>query len=113
MLAAAVTTPHVPLTLCIRVPREPWANSKTETTNRIFPLLRLVVHLPPNIAVADRRGFTTMAGLTAWMIWRHRNSVIFDKISPDTSMVVDAIKEEAHFWASAGAKGLKDFIRVT
>ena len=65
------------------------------------------------IAVADRRGFTTMAGLTAWMIWRHRNSVIFDKISPDTSMVVDAIKEEAHFWASAGAKGLKEFIHVT
>uniref|UniRef100_A0A452YJC4 Uncharacterized protein n=1 Tax=Aegilops tauschii subsp. strangulata TaxID=200361 RepID=A0A452YJC4_AEGTS len=65
------------------------------------------------IPAGARRGLTTMAGLTAWTIWRYRNSVIFDKITPATSTVVDAIKEEARSWANAGAKGLKDFIPVT
>lgn len=47
------------------------------------------------------------------VFWKHRNAVIFDKIPPSSSTLLDAVKEEASSWASAGAKGLSPVIPVT
>ena len=60
-----------------------------------------------------RRGISTIAVLTAWSLWRHRNVVIFDKIAPSSTSLLAAIQEEARYWTSAGAKGLSAFIPVT
>lgn len=60
-----------------------------------------------------RRGLSTIASLTAWSLWRHRNAVIFDKIVPSSTSLIAAIQEEARSWATARAKGLSAFIHVT
>lgn len=40
----------------------------------------------------QRLGLATVAALTTWSLWRHRNVVIFDKIAPSSSSLVAAIK---------------------
>lgn len=53
-----------------------------------------------------RRGLASIAILTAWHIWRHRNGCLFDGDSPAVGHAVSTIQEEARLWARAGAAGL-------
>ena len=60
-----------------------------------------------------RKGLASIALLTPWMIWKHRNSCVFDKARPSAQALVAEIKEEAKLWARAGAKGLRVLLPYT
>ena len=42
----------------------------------------------------------------AWIIWKHRNVCVFDRMTPNLQQAVQAFKDEVHTWQFAGAKGL-------
>jgi hypothetical protein len=44
--------------------------------------------------------------LGAWMIWNHRNKVVFDGRTPSISFLLQAAEDEQETWRLAGAKGL-------
>uniref|UniRef100_A0A452Y7U1 Uncharacterized protein n=1 Tax=Aegilops tauschii subsp. strangulata TaxID=200361 RepID=A0A452Y7U1_AEGTS len=41
------------------------------------------------------------------MVWKHRNSCVFDNATPSFNTLLDRIKDEARSWAAAGAPGLR------
>jgi hypothetical protein len=47
------------------------------------------------------------------MIWKHRNSCVFDHTQPSPRLLLANIKEEAALWVAAGAKGLRVIILTT
>jgi len=53
------------------------------------------------------KGLASIALLTPWMIWKHRNACVFNHARPSVSGLMTKIKEEAALWAQAGAKGLR------
>uniref|UniRef100_A0A453JYE4 Uncharacterized protein n=1 Tax=Aegilops tauschii subsp. strangulata TaxID=200361 RepID=A0A453JYE4_AEGTS len=53
----------------------------------------------------QRKALQSVALHVPWMVWKHRNSCVFDNARPFIDMLVDRIKEEACFWAKAGAAG--------
>jgi nuclear pore complex protein Nup210 len=60
-----------------------------------------------------RKGLPTVALLTPWMIWKHRNDCDFERAQPSICNLVEHIKDEATAWVRAGAKGLRDVILTT
>ena len=54
----------------------------------------------------QRKGFNTLVSLVAWMIWKHRNRVVLDGISPNLTLLLELVVEEMQKWQIAGAKGL-------
>ena len=59
------------------------------------------------------KGLASITLLTPWMIWKHRNTCIFEHARPSAGSLVQMIKEEAAAWASAGAPGLKAVVSTT
>uniref|UniRef100_A0ACD5ULI8 Uncharacterized protein n=1 Tax=Avena sativa TaxID=4498 RepID=A0ACD5ULI8_AVESA len=57
-----------------------------------------------------RKGLATATHLVAWMIWKQRNSCVFDGARPSVPQLTASIREEAALWARAGAKGLRVII---
>jgi len=55
----------------------------------------------------DKKGFNSVIILGAWSLWKHRNSVVFDKIQPSLRTVLRAFDDEPHLWCFAGAKNLR------
>jgi hypothetical protein len=55
---------------------------------------------------AARKGTSSVIMLTAWWLWKRRNTVIFDTTWPDLGGLLDIIKVEAKSWAAAGASGV-------
>lgn len=62
------------------------------------------------IPASLRKGLNAIISFTAWEIWKHRNSAIFDATRPSTQRLVDQIREEARLWARAGATGVANII---
>jgi len=60
-----------------------------------------------------RKGFATITLLTPWMIWKHRNSCVFDHVQPSRQLLSASIREEAELWVRAGAKGLRVLLPTT
>ncbi|EMS49852.1 SWI/SNF complex subunit SWI3C [Triticum urartu] len=58
---------------------------------------------PPTL----RKALKSVALLVPWMIWKHRNSCVFDNAMPFLNTLLDSIKDEARSWAAAGAPGLR------
>ena len=55
-----------------------------------------------------RKGLASMTLLTAWQIWKQRNTCTFDDDArPSCSNTLVTIKSEANLWARAGALGLR------
>jgi hypothetical protein len=52
------------------------------------------------------KGFNSPVILGAWILWKHRNSCIFDGSTPSVQVALQAIEDESHSWISCGAKGL-------
>jgi hypothetical protein len=44
--------------------------------------------------------------LGAWMVWKHRNRVVFDRVSSNLTLLLESANEEIEKWQDAGAKGL-------
>ena len=60
-----------------------------------------------------RKGLATTTLPIPWLIWKHRNSCVFDGARPSVADLVAKIKEEAALWGRAGALGLRDLIPTT
>jgi hypothetical protein len=60
-----------------------------------------------------RKGLATITLMVPWMIWKHRNSCVFDGQQPSIRSLCATIKDEAAAWATAGAKGLRDVLPTT
>ena len=111
---------------CVTRPRRPCSTSSSYALSPVkFGMLFLlgpVLLLPPpsrNEALlpwcsatirrspsGHRKGLTTLTVLTAWSIWRYRNSCVFDCENPSLSRLFSSIQEEARAWARAGSRGL-------
>jgi hypothetical protein len=48
----------------------------------------------------------SLIALGAWMIWNHRNKVVFDGRTPYISFLLQPAGEEREKWQMTGAKGL-------
>ncbi|GJN38389.1 hypothetical protein PR202_gb27425 [Eleusine coracana subsp. coracana] len=53
-----------------------------------------------------RKGINTLIILTAWNLWKHRNSCVFEGASPNIAVCLRSFKDEHHLWCLAGAPGL-------
>jgi hypothetical protein len=53
-----------------------------------------------------RPGFNSLVVLILWCLWKHRNTCVFDEISPAVLRITLDINSEASLWCMAGAKGL-------
>ena len=60
----------------------------------------------------EKKGFNSIIILGAWLIWKHRNSCVFDGGSPNLAYVISTFKEEAHLWAAAGARGVSHLLAL-
>jgi hypothetical protein len=58
------------------------------------------------------RGVNSLIALGAWIIWNHRNRIVFDGISPSVSAALCQAREEQQLWEMARAKGLS-FLAAT
>jgi hypothetical protein len=58
------------------------------------------------VSVEERKGINPLIILGAWSIWKHRNSCVFNGVSPSAAAVLNLARDEAHLWSLAGAKGL-------
>ena len=58
------------------------------------------------------KGVNSLIALGAWIIWNHRNRIVFDGISPSVSAALCQAREEQQLWEMAGAKGLS-FLATT
>jgi hypothetical protein len=52
------------------------------------------------------KGLDSLTILGAWMIWKHRNKVLFDGASPNLTLLLESANEERDKWQAIGAKGL-------
>jgi hypothetical protein len=53
-----------------------------------------------------RKGFNSTVILGAWILWKHRNSCIFQGAQPLMEAIMDEFSDECHLWGLAGARGL-------
>jgi hypothetical protein len=59
------------------------------------------------------KGLTSASLLVPWMVWKQRNSCIFDRAQPSISHTMASIKVEVVDWARAGTLGLKTILPTT
>jgi hypothetical protein len=53
----------------------------------------------------SKKGFDSLVALGAWMLWKHRNGVVFNGSHPNLVVAIRLAREEALLWSLAGAKG--------
>jgi hypothetical protein len=53
-----------------------------------------------------RSGFNSLVILGAWVIWKHRNSCVFNGAAPSVQAALLVAREEVLLWSMAGAKGI-------
>jgi hypothetical protein len=53
-----------------------------------------------------KKGFNSLIILRLWIIWNHRNSCVFDDLSPNLDAAIRRAREEKELWELAGAKSL-------
>lgn len=51
---------------------------------------------------ATPEDWRTLLLLVCWLIWKHRNAIVFDGASPDASTVLRRIYDEGRTWQLAG-----------
>jgi hypothetical protein len=57
-------------------------------------------------------GLNSLIALGAWILWNHRNRIVFDGLSSSVSAALCQAREEHQLWEMAGAKGLS-FLAAT
>ncbi|KAE8767191.1 Myosin-J heavy chain [Hordeum vulgare] len=71
------------------------------------------LHAKRETPKAMRKGLATITHLTAWLLWKHRNSCVFDGEQPSMTLLSARIREEAALWVRAGAVGLRVVLPIT
>jgi hypothetical protein len=65
-----------------------------------------------------KKGLDSLIILGAWMVWKHRNRVVFDGATPDLTLLLRSAEEERHKWqlalllGGANAKCLGEVLSV-
>jgi hypothetical protein len=62
------------------------------------------------VSVTDKAlkwGLNSLIILGAWILWKHRNDIIFNGATPHLSTALSNAGEEAWCWSKAGVKGLQ------
>ncbi|PNT71768.1 hypothetical protein BRADI_2g35255v3 [Brachypodium distachyon] len=54
------------------------------------------------VARKDRRNLHTAVRLVCWCIWKHRNAVVFDRVTPSATHIIREIGREGDAWRRAG-----------
>jgi len=54
----------------------------------------------------DKKGFNSLVILGAWILWKHRNSCVFDGSAPNLQAALQSFKDESHLWQVRGARAL-------
>ena len=55
---------------------------------------------------STKKGVNSLIILTSWLIWKHRNSSVFDGATPSVNEVLRQFRDEYKLWCLAGAKKL-------
>ena len=90
----------------------------------VFSHLNLVVDVPVNSSTFSawwgkviraapnqwRKGLNSLIILVAWVIWKHRNSCVFEGVLPNSQVLLQAITNESTLWCLAGASKLKELL---
>ena len=67
-------------------------------TKRNISLIRVMHSPPPSLD-----SFTTAQCLPGmWMIWKHRNYVVFNAVTPSDTQTIARMREEAALWEMGG-----------
>ncbi|GJN03512.1 hypothetical protein PR202_ga20967 [Eleusine coracana subsp. coracana] len=69
----------------------------------IFKYAKICVNSPKE----TQKGVNSLIILTAWVLWKHRNSCVFYGKNPSLIILQREVAEERHLWELAGAKGLR------
>jgi hypothetical protein len=51
--------------------------------------------------------------LLPWLLWKHRNSCVFEGLQPSNDNLMNMFKEEESLWAQAAALGLRAVLPAT
>jgi hypothetical protein len=46
----------------------------------------------------DALHFETLIHLICWMLWKHRNGVVFNNLPPSASQLAATFRDAAHLW---------------
>ena len=54
----------------------------------------------------QKKGFSSLVALGAWIIWTHRNACVFEGATPSMSRALSVTSDERSLWEIAGARSL-------
>ena len=54
----------------------------------------------------QKKGFSSLVALGAWIIWTHRNACVLDGATPSMSRALSVTSYERSLWEIAGARSL-------
>ncbi|GJM94878.1 hypothetical protein PR202_ga11561 [Eleusine coracana subsp. coracana] len=54
------------------------------------------------------KGLNTLIILGAWTLWKHRNTGVFERASPNIQTALTNLKLEAQLWVFTAARGLSE-----
>jgi hypothetical protein len=52
------------------------------------------------------KGFNSIVTLGTWILWKHRNSCVFQGAQPSMLNILQELRDEHHLWGLAGAREL-------
>ena len=70
------------------------------------------LHARKRVPKSQRRGFDSVVVLTAWCLWKERNSRFYNRNSKTVQEVLQAIKNEALDWVAAGNSALASLLNL-
>jgi hypothetical protein len=56
-----------------------------------------------------KKGLNSLIILGSWLLWKLRNSIVFDGACPCLNTLLAATQDEFQLWCMAGAKDLRVF----
>ena len=59
------------------------------------------------------QGFNSLVMLGAWILWKERNDIVFNGVSPRLHRALLLAQDEAAHWMLAGAKGLRGLVAAS
>jgi len=57
-----------------------------------------------------RKGLNSLVILVAWVIWKERNSCVFEGSQPNVQKVLLSVRDEGLLWCMAGASKLQELL---
>ncbi|GJM94645.1 hypothetical protein PR202_ga11309 [Eleusine coracana subsp. coracana] len=56
---------------------------------------------------SKRKGFNTLIILGAWILWKHRNTYVFEGAQPSIQVILREFNNEQQLWFLVGAHSLR------